>query len=492
MLVYVVLVLGLMILYIVGIQFSGEGIGKESRSEREVLQFLYPAVMFWLEKAKILKWDRTKNRLETLRMLYPGENAKERFLHEMCRRVAIIYTVMFAASLICLGVQASTNVKVLEDVTFIRPKPGEMEANKELTVILRDKEHEVSEDTVFHIQAREYEEKEVMQFEEEIRQKLCEVVKGENASLENVTKPLNLITKLPGNPYKISWNLSGQSLIDENGVVHNKEIKEKQVVTIQASLIYKKREEYLELPIGVEPYCWSWSEQALYEFYTYVEKLEENSSNKETYKMPSKIGEIQISYEEKVVEKAKKLLALGVLACVALYVYWEQDIIRRKKQYMMECQRCYPSLVSKFTLLIGAGMTVRGAWQRMVMDYCKEKEMNSGHYVYVYEEMLITWNEILNGITETEAFNRFGRRLKLRCYMRLCSLITQNLRKGTRGFLVQLEAEAREAQEERKQVARQLGEEAGTKMLFPMLIMLVIVLMIVMVPAFLSFSKGGL
>jgi 1,4-dihydroxy-2-naphthoate octaprenyltransferase len=71
-------------------------------------------------------------------------------------------------------------------------------------------------------------------------------------------------------------------------------------------------------------------------------------------------------------------------------------------------------------------------------------------------------------------------------------MIAQNLKKGTKGFLLQLEAEAKEAQEERKQLAKRLGEEAGTKLVFPMLVMLVIVLAIVMVPALLSFSKGGL
>ena len=65
-------------------------------------------------------------------------------------------------------------------------------------------------------------------------------------------------------------------------------------------------------------------------------------------------------------------------------------------------------------------------------------------------------------------------------------MLTQNLRKGSKGLSELLRTEADQAFEERKAAAKKRGEEAGTKLLLPMFMMLSTVLLIVIVPAFLS------
>lgn len=65
-------------------------------------------------------------------------------------------------------------------------------------------------------------------------------------------------------------------------------------------------------------------------------------------------------------------------------------------------------------------------------------------------------------------------------------MLSQNLRKGSRGITDILEREAEEAFEDRKNMAKKLGEEAGTKLMIPMFIMLAVVFVIVTVPAFFS------
>ncbi|MEG0227869.1 MAG: hypothetical protein RR683_04070, partial [Lachnospiraceae bacterium] len=74
----------------------------------------------------------------------------------------------------------------------------------------------------------------------------------------------------------------------------------------------------------------------------------------------------------------------------------------------------------------------------------------------------------------------------LQPYLKLGALLSQNLRKGTKGLSDLLQLEAIQAFEERKNLAKRLGEEASTKLLVPMFFMLAIVLVIVIVPAFLS------
>ena len=98
----------------------------------------------------------------------------------------------------------------------------------------------------------------------------------------------------------------------------------------------------------------------------------------------------------------------------------------------------------------------------------------------------ITCHEIESGVGEARAYERFGERCGLHRYRKFCSLLVQNLRKGTRGLVQLLEEEVSDAFEERKNLAKKSGEEAGTKMLFPMMMMFGIIIVIIMVPAFLS------
>ena len=106
---------------------------------------------------------------------------------------------------------------------------------------------------------------------------------------------------------------------------------------------------------------------------------------------------------------------------------------------------------------------------------------------YVYEEMAYACHEMHSGIPEAEAYERFGKRCQLPEYIRLGSVLSQNLKKGSAGLTELLEKEAADSMVQRKNQAKKIGERAGTKLLLPMMLMLGIVLAILMIPAFLSF-----
>ena len=141
-------------------------------------------------------------------------------------------------------------------------------------------------------------------------------------------------------------------------------------------------------------------------------------------------------------------------------------------------------MISKFALFLGAGMTVRSAWYRIAGEYELQKE-DTGRRA-VYEEMIYTMHEIKGGASEGECYEHFGERCQLPIYRKFGALLSQNLKKGTKGLNLLLKQEAANAFEERKTLAKRLGEEAGTKLLIPMFLMLAVVLVIVVVPAFLS------
>lgn len=101
--------------------------------------------------------------------------------------------------------------------------------------------------------------------------------------------------------------------------------------------------------------------------------------------------------------------------------------------------------------------------------------------------------EMQRGTPESECYEHFGMRCGLPVYRKFAVMLSQNLRKGTKGLAELLQREAAGAFEERKAAARKLGEETSTRLLGPMFLMLGVVLMIIVVPAFLTiqFKKKG-
>ena len=154
---------------------------------------------------------------------------------------------------------------------------------------------------------------------------------------------------------------------------------------------------------------------------------------------------------------------------------------RRKEQLTYD----YAEVISKLVLLAGAGMTIRRAWEKIAGDYQKKP---CGGKRYVYEEMVRTCAEMNTGVPERSAYERFARRCDTKEYLKLASLLSQNVKKGTTDILKLLEQESQSAFEQHKNLAKKKGEEAGTKLLFPMILMLMTVMAMLMFPAIVSFQ----
>ena len=105
---------------------------------------------------------------------------------------------------------------------------------------------------------------------------------------------------------------------------------------------------------------------------------------------------------------------------------------------------------------------------------------------YAYEEMILMLHEMDSGVDEKTAYRHFSIRCRQVKYVKMISLLEQNLKRGSKDLIKTLQEETRDAFEERKNNAQKAGEEAGTKLLLPMFMMLLIVLVVIMVPAFMS------
>lgn len=185
-----------------------------------------------------------------------------------------------------------------------------------------------------------------------------------------------------------------------------------------------------------------------------------------------------VSEKQGMGEKSVQLFVLGIAAVlISLYIPQEK-LKRQQKEREEQLLADYPEIINKFILLLGAGLTVKGALGRILEERKGEKLR------YVYKELRYIYCEMNNGITEAAAFEQLGNRIRMIPYMRFGALVSQNLKKGSAQLIPLLELEAAEAFSQRKENARRRGEEASTKMLMPMMIMLGIVMAIIIIPAF--------
>ena len=214
--------------------------------------------------------------------------------------------------------------------------------------------------------------------------------------------------------------------------------------------------------------------------------LNEEKQEPDKYYLPSKVNGKHIQWAYPTDHSGMILMSLAILAGILLILLKErrreQELEKRKEQML----RDYPNLVTKLSLLVRAGMTMRRAFGKTALDYRKNKR-DDEEPRYAYEEMLVTYYEMESGVLESQAYENFGRRCNQVQYRTLATLLSQNLKKGSQGLLDMLERESVSAFEDRKRQARILGEAAATKLLIPMVLMLLVVLVIIMVPACMSF-----
>ena len=215
-----------------------------------------------------------------------------------------------------------------------------------------------------------------------------------------------------------------------------------------------------------------------------IEKYNEEKEDPDYYYLPEEWNGQKLEWQKPGDNTGTLIAALSFFAAFVLLLKKAREeqeaLAKRSEQLLMD----YPPLLLKFTLLIQAGMTARRAFQKMAADYMRTKPAKGR---FAYEAIVTACHEMDSGVSELEAYRRFGEHCDLMKYKTFSTILIQNLQKGSQRMADLLEKEALEAWDERKRKARVLGEAAATKLLVPMVMMLVVVMAIIMIPAFLSF-----
>lgn len=374
------------------------------------------------------------------------------------------------------------------------------------------------------VSPKRYTEEEANAVFREIYDQLEELVVAEGESFANLQHDLRLMTKLPKYGVQLSWDFYPEldpalaagsvtpdearayyrkyrHLMDSDGTLHNETLPPGTVVTGYLSLIMSTdivptstdgetkylKTQYHSTPyriyVGIVPRALSRYESLLLQLQQAITTEDEGSLGENMLSLPTEIDGQRIYYSEHEDRSYLLLPLLGVIAAMAIYMRQGQARRTEKKQREALLMLDYSELVSKLMVYIGAGLTVRNALETISQHFDALIARGIKEDRPLYQELRTMVIQFRRNMPESEIYLSFGRRVNLKPYTKLVSLIEQNRMNGARNLRAMLELEMEDAFEQRKTTARRLGEEAGTKLLLPLFIMLGIVMIIVIVPA---------
>lgn len=362
-----------------------------------------------------------------------------------------------------------------------RNSHGKGERNSTLNAYINGKEESVD----ITVSEEMYREEEIRKIFEESGKVLENLILGENKSLEEVRTDLNFPDEIPDTGISVSWESGDHKIIDLQGKVHNQDTPEDgTLVRLTASLSYGEEKASHEFFVRVMPEKVSESQKLMDDLNRALIASDQETRTEEYMVLPEKIGDTEILWSPRKENRAYAVLAVGIGAALMICVSDNQKKKEKEKKKIIQMERDYPQIINKFNLYIGAGMTIRKAWFCIAENYLDTKEKYGQRPAY--EEMVYTMNKIQSGAAEGECYEEYGIRCGITVYRKFGTVLSQNLRKGSRGITDLLRKESEEAFEERKNRAKKLGEEAGTKMMIPLFMMLIVVFAIVIIPALFS------
>lgn len=414
-----------------------------------------------------------------LRLLYPTKELAQICREYFSEKISLLLKIWFIGILgIFLMFLAQKSDPLIEEGNVVKRNPAGQE---ETPIVLEvyDEDNCMSE-VIYHVAPQTFTEEEIQKQTERFLEECESLILGENESLQEVHTNLCLQNRYDSYPMEFTWDSSDYRLVGDDGEVTNENLAGEEIVQLSVEIVYGEDEYVHVFNVQVVPPRLSdaekWKKDILRAF-----SLEDEMQKYDLYmKLPEKINGRNVRYEEKKESSTLLLFLLLLVVTFILFFAKDKDLEKESERRKQRMSMKYPEFVSKFQLLLGAGMTIRNVFIRLNEDTSLGTELT--------EETELLIRDMKNGISVGDALERFGKRTANPLYIKFSALLIQNMKKGTNDLTEQLSKESKEAFLLRKSNARRLGEEVGTKLLGPMILMLGVVMAVLMVPAFLSFQ----
>lgn len=300
---------------------------------------------------------------------------------------------------------------------------------------------------------------------------------GDNETADMISYDLNLVDYIDDLGLDVTWRVEDDEYINSKGEIIDEVLETPVIVDLTAILSYEDFQAERDFPVVIYGKEKSKAESVTDAIKDYINEMQISEADAEYIIVPEEINGYAISNNSKNNIPVIILIA-GVVICILITMRGYSDLKQAEEKRDKSLLAAYPSFIDMLSLYMGAGLTVKGALARIS---AKSEEK------FLSEEISYTLNEIQSGIPETEGYYRLGCRLGLPVYMKITTLLSQNIKKGTRDVLNMMEEEEAAALQFKRELAKKKGEEAGTKLLFPMIVELGIVMVIIILPALMNF-----
>jgi len=420
-----------------------------------------------------------EERLRNYRALYPDRKPTEVAREDDAKLIkgvllAFAGACFIIAALLVMQSKGSNIVYELE-----RDKPGG--GNKTSELIAEYDEDDVGVELTIKPRAYTTDEIDAI-FDEAYEAMLAQFLNG-NAGADKINAALNPTSSCPVADVDAKWQMNEKGIIDHKGELLDTERFAGGYETgavLKLSFNNEKREYYV--PLTFYP-----PEEHILTTKEIIESAvaDADAANpySDTVKLPDTILELPISFlKNSSGTSIAGVVLLAVILILLLIMRGKEQTRNEKKRRDEELEDAYPLFTSKLAVLIGAGLSLRRAWEKMVDDYHEDKKGRSA----LYEEMDLSLRSMKQGFTEEEALSKFGERIGLNSYLRLVGILESQRRNGRSELVIFLRGEARAALEKSLTTAKRRGEKISSRLLIPMMILFALVLALLILPALLS------
>ena len=401
--------------------------------------------------------------------------------HELTSKKKIGLIVIVSVALgAALLVSDYVNTQKNFDQSIERNKAGLGIEKEQLSLYFLDNEETME----VKVSEQELTEQEVQEAFQQAIEEIESTYLGENTSPESVKYDLDVRESYVNGVIEANWKFDDYSIISMDGKINTNNVAEEgNIITAEVELTYSDEMEIYVFSFVVRPIGLETLDGQLRAINKAVEAADENTRSMEKMLLPQEAQGIKLLWKRKMDYRGLEIIILGIIGALVLAIAETKEVENRKKKYHSQLEADYPMIVNELSILMGAGMSLRGALERISRHYVERVMKNEKYRGAGYEEILMTYRQLCDGVGEIAAIENMAKRTEHKDYRRLAMLLVQNIKKGSKDLLSALESEESSSFDARKQRALRLGEEASTKLLLPMGGMLMIVLVILIVPA---------
>lgn len=225
-----------------------------------------------------------------------------------------------------------------------------------------------------------------------------EVFLGENASVNEVRENLVLPSEICDGLVLISYESSDYGVLQTDGTVETDTLTEEgTLVELTAAFTYGEYTQIETVALCILPPAEGSAEWIYSELEEAAQQAEENSREESSFSLPESVAGYRVIWEEDQDYQWVYFLLIGVALAICLEQRDKQTEKDRKKKRMEQLEYEYPQMVDQFSVLIDSGMTIRGAWERILKKESYADQRNAGNNRQknstLQEEMWITYRE---------------------------------------------------------------------------------------------------